>query len=59
MILLLSCNFIFAQNKPGKNQDKEAFLKELIGKMTLEEKLGQLTLYTSDMSVTGPVIRDT
>jgi beta-glucosidase len=59
MILLLSSNFIFAQNKPGKNQDKEAFLKELIGKMTLEEKLGQLTLYTSDMSVTGPVIRDT
>ncbi|MFY8020086.1 MAG: beta-glucosidase BglX, partial [Bacteroidia bacterium] len=58
-ILLLGAQIIYAQNKPRKNQDKESFLKELLAKMTLEEKLGQLTLYTSDMSVTGPVMRDT
>ena len=57
--LILGAQIIFAQNKPGKNQDKESFLQELMSKMTLEEKLGQLTLYTSDMSVTGPVMRDT
>jgi len=45
--------------KPAKNVSKEVFISELISKMTLEEKLGQLTLYTSDMSVTGPVMRDT
>lgn len=27
--------------------------------MTLEEKIGQLTLYTSDWAVTGPTMRDT
>ncbi|MBC8043417.1 MAG: beta-glucosidase BglX [Rhizobacter sp.] len=29
----------------------------LLAKMTLEEKIGQLVLYTSDYDVTGPVVR--
>ncbi len=48
-----------AQKKaPIKPENKDVFIKSLIGKMTLEEKVGQLTLFTSDMSVTGPVMRD-
>ena len=37
---------------------KDVFIKDLISKMTLEEKIGQMTLFTSDWDVTGPVIRD-
>ena len=36
----------------------DAFLNELIAKMTLEEKLGQMTLLTSDWESTGPTMRD-
>ncbi|MCB8994649.1 MAG: glycoside hydrolase family 3 C-terminal domain-containing protein [Bacteroidales bacterium] len=36
----------------------DSFVDSLLQKMTLEEKLGQLTLYTSDWDVTGPVMRD-
>jgi beta-glucosidase len=36
----------------------EAFLDELIAKMTLQEKIGQLTLLTSDWESTGPTMRD-
>jgi beta-glucosidase len=35
-----------------------AYLDELIGRMTLEEKIGQLGLFTSDWSVTGPTVRE-
>lgn len=35
----------------------DAFINALIKKMTLEEKIGQLNLLTSDMAVTGPVMR--
>jgi beta-glucosidase len=57
-LTLLLVSVSMAQ-KPAKNVSKDVFIKDLISKMTLEEKLGQLTLYTSDMSVTGPVMRDT
>lgn len=42
------------------NEDAEmdAFLDELIGKMTLQEKIGQLTLLTSDWESTGPTMRE-
>jgi beta-glucosidase len=33
------------------------FIDETLGRMTLEEKIGQLGLYTSDWSVTGPTVR--
>lgn len=31
-------------------------INELMAKMTIEEKIGQLVLYSSDMDVTGPVL---
>ncbi len=59
MMLIGLSQWSFAQkNKNTKLANKEAFIQELISKMTVDEKLGQLTLYTSDMSVTGPVMRD-
>lgn len=38
-------------------QKMNAFLSQLIGKMTLEEKVGQLVQYTADLAVTGASIR--
>jgi len=34
--------------------ERRAFVDELLSKMTLEEKIGQLTLFTADQQVTGP-----
>jgi beta-glucosidase len=36
---------------------EEAFVEQLLSRMTLEEKIGQLTLYTSDYDVSGPFLR--
>jgi beta-glucosidase len=41
------------QEKPMANQKMNAFIDELMGKMTLEEKLGQLNLPGSGDIVTG------
>lgn len=38
-------------------QNKNSFIKDLIQRMTLEEKIGQLNLLTSDMDVTGPFMK--
>ncbi|GAB3923950.1 beta-glucosidase BglX [Larkinella terrae] len=35
------------------------FIDRLLKQMTVEEKVGQLTLFTSDMDVTGPTLRST
>jgi beta-glucosidase len=63
LILLFHCLFfsISAQvliKKPYQ-PDKKAldFVQDLLNKMTLEEKIGQMTLFTSDWDVTGPTIR--
>src|SRR6185312_14070590 len=34
------------------------FIDHLMKKMTVEEKVGQLTMYSADMAVTGASIRD-
>lgn len=38
-------------------QNKTTFISNLIKRMTLEEKIGQLNLLTSDMDVTGPFMK--
>jgi len=43
------------KNKPINNTPKEIFISDLISKMTLEEKLGQLNLPTSVDITTGQV----
>ncbi|MFC3858566.1 beta-glucosidase BglX [Chitinophaga sp. GCM10012297] len=39
-------------------QPQQQFLRSLLQKMTLEEKIGQLNLLTSDMDVTGPFMKE-
>ncbi|MGI9376131.1 MAG: beta-glucosidase BglX [Tsuneonella suprasediminis] len=44
---------VWAHNDPKMN----AFIDNLIAQMTLQEKIGQLTLLTSDWESTGPTMR--
>lgn len=56
LVLALSLS---AQPKPAATDAKmNAFINDLIKKMTVEEKIGQLNLLTSDMDVTGPTMRE-
>ncbi|MDD2305217.1 MAG: beta-glucosidase BglX [Prolixibacteraceae bacterium] len=48
--ILLSCN---QQSNSGGDQKMTAFIDDLMGKMTLEEKLGQLNLPASGDIITG------
>jgi beta-glucosidase len=52
LLFILSCT---SSEKKTSNLDQR--VDSLLKLMTLEEKIGQLTLYTSDYDVTGPHIR--
>lgn len=58
LVVLLSCN---APQSPAdanlKNDHRERFIDSLMKLMTIEEKIGQMTLFTSDWDVTGPTMR--
>lgn len=41
----------------GKQSKYDAQIRELMSKMTLEEKIGQLNMLSGDWSVTGPVVK--
>lgn len=47
-------------NNPGKPRDAkmDAFIDDLMAKMTLEEKIGQLNLVSVGFTVTGPVVSE-
>ena len=47
----------YSQLVQGQN-NKDPFIEDLLSKMTLDEKLGQMTLFTTDWESTGPTIRD-
>lgn len=52
-----TANALFAQKyQPTAQVEKR--VTELLKKMTLEEKIGQLSLYTTDWGSTGPTIRE-
>ena len=54
-------SFAAAQPSMGQMLSEQTIdrkVDSLLSKMTLEEKVGQLTLFTSDMTQTGPTIRD-
>jgi len=56
-VLFFSTITVFSQNyrpSPGI----ETRVSTLLAKMTLDEKIGQLTLYTTDWGSTGPTIRE-
>jgi len=44
---------------PVQSQSFEGRINDLLGQMTLNEKIGQMTLFTSDWDVTGPTLRST
>ena len=58
-VLLLFCCFATAQEnlsaQPANHTQK---VESLLSQMTLEEKIGQMTLYTTDWGSTGPTIRE-
>lgn len=55
--LIFSAISLFSQNyRPAPGIEKR--VSTLLAKMTLEEKIGQLTLYTTDWGSTGPTIRE-
>jgi beta-glucosidase len=58
IISLLACNKKVADNVSApKKITEDPFIENLITKMTLDEKLGQMTLFTTDWESTGPTIR--
>lgn len=52
---LLACSRKTTNNIP--TTAKDPFIEDLLKKMTLEEKLGQMSLFTTDWESTGPTIR--
>ena len=48
----------FAQQKKTSPQNMDGFIKQLMDKMTLEEKIGQLNLVSVGFDVTGPIVSE-
>lgn len=58
-LALLVASAAVAEDTPWRDLPGMApFIDQLLGRMTFEEKAGQLGLYTSDWSVTGPTVRE-
>ena len=55
-ILFLSATFIQGQSQSLKTTTKSTFINNLINKMTIDEKIGQLNLVTPGGAVTGSVV---
>ena len=54
-VLAVTAIVATAQNK-GNDAKMDAFVKDLMSKMTLDEKIGQLNLVTSGRALTGSVV---
>ncbi len=54
-LIITSCTQV--HEKGSNDREMNRFIKGLMNKMTIEEKIGQLTLFTSDWDVTGGTIR--
>lgn len=57
MRTILAIGLLLSVNASAQ-QSRQTFLRNLLQKMTLEEKIGQLNLLTSDMDVTGPFMKE-
>lgn len=58
-LIILGVQYSCKQEKnTASDQKMEVFVDDLIKKMTLEEKIGQISLFTSDWSTTGPSIQN-
>jgi beta-glucosidase len=56
-LVTLTTSCVESPQKPNTIPKMEVFIPNLMKRMTLEEKIGQLTLLTSDWSVTGATMR--
>jgi beta-glucosidase len=59
--MIFSLLTVYAQERKisgslNKNTDMEKFVNELMSKMTVEEKIGQLNLVSVGFDVTGPIV---
>lgn len=54
IVLMFGCGS--KQEQPG-NKEMNAFIDDLTGQMTLEEKIGQMTLFAGSMDQTGQFVR--
>jgi beta-glucosidase len=54
LLITLACQ----QNHPSSSRGVDARVDSVLSLMTLDEKIGQLTLFTSDIDVTGPTMRE-
>lgn len=59
-IILPICFVFFCQihQVNAQNNEMDRFIRELIDKMTLEEKIGQLNLLSIGMNITGPILNE-
>lgn len=57
VLILLGIQFCTNQKAGNPNAEIDRKVDSLLSKMTLDEKIGQLTLYTSDMDQTGAFLR--
>jgi len=59
-LIVVFCLPYSCKNEKAVTPDSKmgAFIDDLLNKMTLEEKIGQLSLFTSDWSSTGPSMRN-
>jgi beta-glucosidase len=57
-LVLIGCAAVSAQKKTTilSPQNMDKFVSDLMGKMTLEEKIGQLNLVSVGFDVTGPIV---
>ena len=55
-IFLLISNFLIAQTTIKTDVKMNAFISNLMSKMTVDEKIGQLNLVTPGGAVTGSVV---
>ncbi|MFA6127278.1 MAG: glycoside hydrolase family 3 N-terminal domain-containing protein [Bacteroidales bacterium] len=58
LIILSGLTVISCTKRVEIDRIREKFVNDLIAKMTLEEKIGQMTLYTSGWDVTGPTLNE-
>jgi beta-glucosidase len=55
-VLLLSTSFLYSYSQHFNTTNKTSFINNLMSKMTLDEKIGQLNLVTPGGAVTGSVV---
>lgn len=61
IITILGLMLIMASscNNSSSSSDSDPFIEDLLSQMTIEEKIGQVSLFTTDWESTGPTIRET